>query len=184
MREPGGALDQRADRRALKPEDEIPLPVAGNRSVLGLGRPLTDHDLVGHEVLATTSPRPRDAQRSPGAQTRGQLPASARRDPGYTATGRSPHDRYASTHHPGSRPATGSDLLRAPRLRPPSVLARTITSTDPLDLRTPYRDPVRALDNPERRSCTYRRSSAFTASLTGLGRRERRSACHWAVDAR
>jgi hypothetical protein len=41
-REPGGALDQRADRGALKPENQITLPVSGHRPVLGLGRALAD----------------------------------------------------------------------------------------------------------------------------------------------
>jgi hypothetical protein len=33
------------------PEDEITLPIAGNGTVLGLGRPLADQHLVGHEAL-------------------------------------------------------------------------------------------------------------------------------------
>ena len=43
--EAGGALDQRADRRAVQAEDQIALPVPGHGPVLGLGGPLADQDL-------------------------------------------------------------------------------------------------------------------------------------------
>jgi hypothetical protein len=35
--EAAGALDQRADRRAVKPDDQIALPMAGDGTVVGLG---------------------------------------------------------------------------------------------------------------------------------------------------
>ena len=51
-REPGGALDKRPDRRALEPQDQIALPMAGNSPIVGLGRPLADHHRRGDELLA------------------------------------------------------------------------------------------------------------------------------------
>jgi hypothetical protein len=50
-REPRAAFDQRPDRRAAQPQDEVTLPVPGNRPAGGLGRPLADQDLRGDELL-------------------------------------------------------------------------------------------------------------------------------------
>ncbi len=44
--------------------------------------------------------------------------------------------------------------------------------------------PSARVITPERRSLTYSRSCSFAASLDTLGRLARRSACHWAVEAR
>jgi hypothetical protein len=44
--------------------------------------------------------------------------------------------------------------------------------------------PSGLLIAPASRSCTYSRSSWFAAGFAILGRRARRSACHWAVAAR
>ncbi len=53
--EPGRPLDERADRGAAKPEDQVALPVAGHGAILGLGGPLADHDLRPHEALAAAA---------------------------------------------------------------------------------------------------------------------------------
>jgi hypothetical protein len=51
-------------------------PVTGHGPVPGLGRALADHDLKGDELLATAAGAgSRDAQRPPGPQAGGQLPA-------------------------------------------------------------------------------------------------------------
>ena len=50
-REAGGAFDERADRRTVQTEDEVAFPVAGNSSILDLGRSFADHDLWRDELL-------------------------------------------------------------------------------------------------------------------------------------
>ena len=66
-REARRALDQGADRGAVQPEDQITLPMPGNRAVLGFGRALGDHELGVHERLATRfRARPRDPQCAAG----------------------------------------------------------------------------------------------------------------------
>ena len=73
-REPGGALDEGADRRALQPDDEIAFPVPGHGTVLGFGRAFADHHL-GRDV----APRPSAGSGSwhpqcpPGAQAGHEL---------------------------------------------------------------------------------------------------------------
>jgi hypothetical protein len=52
---PGRPLDERADRGAAKPEDQVAFPVAWHGAVLGLCGPLADHDLRPHEALAATA---------------------------------------------------------------------------------------------------------------------------------
>ena len=54
-REMGAALDERPDRGAAQAEDQITLPVPGNRAVLRFGGTLADQDLVGHKALAATA---------------------------------------------------------------------------------------------------------------------------------
>ena len=78
-REACAALDQRPDRGAPQAENEIALPVPGNRPVLSFGGALANQDLVGHKVLAAPSGAgSRDAQRPPGPQASGELaPQSA-----------------------------------------------------------------------------------------------------------
>jgi hypothetical protein len=51
-REARGTLDQRADRRAAEPEDQVALPVARHRPVRRLCRALADHHLGRDEGLA------------------------------------------------------------------------------------------------------------------------------------
>ena len=73
-REPGGALDQRADRGALEPDEQVAFPVPGNGPVLGLGGPFADQHL-GRDVRPRLLPGAGSGhpQRPPGAQARDQL---------------------------------------------------------------------------------------------------------------
>jgi len=75
-REPGGALDQGADRGTVQSHDEVAFPVPRHGAVGGLGGTLADHDLWGGELLASpTGAGPWHSQRPAGAQARGQLAA-------------------------------------------------------------------------------------------------------------
>src|SRR5215204_2259017 len=51
-REAGAALDQRPDRRAAQPEDEIAFPVTRHGPIGGFGRALADQELRTDELLA------------------------------------------------------------------------------------------------------------------------------------
>ena len=74
-REPGRALNQRPDRGTPHSQDEVTFPVAWHRPVVSLGRALGDHDLGADELAAPLAgPLSGNPQRSPGAQTRHQLP--------------------------------------------------------------------------------------------------------------
>ena len=69
-----GPLDERADRGAIGPEDQVALPVAGDGAVGRLGGPLADHDLLADEALAASSgASARDAQRPAGPQAGDEL---------------------------------------------------------------------------------------------------------------
>src|SRR5215218_652004 len=121
--EPRRALHQRADRRTVEPEDEVPLPVPRHRAVLRLGRTLADEDLGSDERLATsTASRAWHAQGPTRAQALGQL-ASQR----TTALDveRLVDGLMADAHRPVARevePQAPGDLLRAPRPGPSPVL--------------------------------------------------------------
>ena len=79
-REARGALDERADRRAAEPEDEVPFPVARHRPVGGLRRTLADHDLGRDEALAPPAQaRPRHTQRPATCAGRRSARGAARR---------------------------------------------------------------------------------------------------------
>jgi hypothetical protein len=61
------ALDELPDRRALQPQDEVALPVAGDSPIVGLGRPFADHHLRRDELLAAPlRASVRYAKRAPG----------------------------------------------------------------------------------------------------------------------
>jgi len=74
QRVPAGALDERADRGAVQPDDQVALPMAGHGPVVGLGGPLAEND-VGADVSTGRVGRAgaRHPQRSSGTQTRDQL---------------------------------------------------------------------------------------------------------------
>jgi hypothetical protein len=61
--EPGRALDECADRRAVEPDDQVAFPVPRDGAVLNLLGSLADHDLVCDVgLLAPLGPSSRDAQ--------------------------------------------------------------------------------------------------------------------------
>ena len=69
-----GALHEGADRGLVEPDDQVPFPVARNRPLIYVGRPLGDQDLRGDELLtAALRARPGHPQRSPRAQTGDEL---------------------------------------------------------------------------------------------------------------
>ena len=73
-REARRSLDERAYCRTAEPNNEIALPVPRNRSLIGLGRALADHDLGRHEAFAALAHAgPRRSQRPSGAQARRQF---------------------------------------------------------------------------------------------------------------
>src|SRR5438046_2876009 len=129
-REAGGALDERPGRRAVEPQDQVALPVAGDGPVVGLGRPLTDHHLGADELLAARlRARTRHSQRAPGAETGDEL--ALERAPALHVEGlvdrlmRDPHRVILGEVDP--EPIR--DLLRTPRRCPAPVLTTAVPTT-------------------------------------------------------
>jgi hypothetical protein len=145
-REAAAALDQGADCGTAQPEDQVALPVPGNRTILGLARPLADHDLVRHEPLAaTSSPGAGDAQRPPSPQTRRQLaPQRAAALHIERLIDRLMRDAHRLIIGVVQAQPVG-DLLRAPRPRPAPILPAPVTTADPRHLRPVDHGPARAL---------------------------------------
>src|SRR5450759_5634841 len=70
------AFDQSSDCRTADPQDQIALPVAWNRAIQHRRGPLANQYLRRDErFTSSANTRPRDAQRTAGAQARGQLTA-------------------------------------------------------------------------------------------------------------
>ena len=150
-REPGGALDQCPDRRAVQSDDQIAFPVARHRPVGGFGRALADHDLRADEVPAAPARAgPRHAQRPPGAQARGQLAAqrAAALDVERLIDRlvADPHRLIIGEVHP--QPV--GDLLRTPRPGPAALLPAAVTAPDPAHLRPRHRRAVGRGDHDRR----------------------------------
>src|SRR5262245_51138328 len=138
-REARRALYQGPDRGAVQTEDEIALPVPGNRAVLGFGRALADHDLWAHELLASRlRASPRDPQCAAGTQACNEL--TAQRTTALHVK-RLVDGLVGDAHGViiGEIDAEPfGDLLGAPRVGPSSVLATSMTATDPAHLRAGY----------------------------------------------
>jgi hypothetical protein len=83
------------------------LPVTGNGPVGRLGRALTDHDVIGDQLLAAAAAA-RGGRAAP-ARSSGTRSARAaeHRGPGHRATGRSPRGRRAWTHQASSALTSG-----------------------------------------------------------------------------
>jgi hypothetical protein len=117
------ALDNGADCRPARPDDQVPFPVAGDGSVLGLGGALAQDDIGGDVSLRLVPrPGPRFSQRPARAQTRDQFTlerASPLDEQGLV-------DRLVADAHGliigevDLQPMR--DLLRTPRRRPTPVL--------------------------------------------------------------
>jgi hypothetical protein len=131
-REPGGALDQGADGRALQPDDQVTVRVARNGAIGGLSGPLADQDLFG-DVRPRLLPGscPRDAQRSTSAQAGHQL--ALQRELALDEQGlvdrlvADPHGLILGELHP--QPV--GDLLRAPPAHPAPVTAMRLVPALP-----------------------------------------------------
>ena len=131
-REARRALDQRADRRAAEPQDQVAFPVARHRPVIGFGRTLGDHDVGRDEVLASQADtRSRRAQGSSCSQASGQLAAqgTAGLDEERLVDG------FVADAHPlvirEVHDQASGDLFRAPRPRPSPILSRPVPATLP-----------------------------------------------------
>ena len=140
----------------LSPMMQIALPVAGHGPVVGLGRALADHHLGGDVAAGPLAGSgPRDPQRPPGAQTGDQLALER------TAALHVERlvDRLMGDPHrliigEVDRQPVG-DLLRAPRRRPPPILAARLVAALPRRHRRPeHRRAVGGRITPARRSCT------------------------------
>src|SRR6266508_3767490 len=147
--EPGRALDERADRGAAEPEDQVAFPMAGHGPVGRLGGPLADHDLRPHEALAAfTRASARHPQRAPRAQAGRQLAAQRAAALHVERL----VDRLVRDPHRGiigkvdREPVR--DLLRAPRARPAPILAATVAAADPTHRRPGDAGAVRHPDRP------------------------------------
>ena len=77
-----------------------------------------------------------------------------------------------------------SDLLRAPRRRPATILSRSMPAPYPAHRRARHRGAVRRSDRAGEPILHVRSQRSFAASFAAFGRRARRSACHCAVVAR
>src|SRR5215217_1305311 len=135
--EPGCALDQGADRRAAKTQDEVSFPVAWHRPIGRLSRTLADHDLRRDKTLAAPADAcPRHPQHPSGSQA-GREFATQR---SFALDEESLIDRFVADAHglivrKVDRQAPGN-LLRAPGSGPPPSLALAMPAALPGDGRT------------------------------------------------
>ena len=136
-REARGALDQRADRRAAKAQDEVSFPVSRHRSIGRFGGASTDHDLRRDETFAAPAyPRPGHPQHASCSQAGGQL--AAQRSPALNEEGLI--DGFVADAHrlvvrEVDRQAS-SNLLRAPGPGPSPILSRAMPPALPRNGRT------------------------------------------------
>jgi hypothetical protein len=147
-REPRRSLHHRANRGTVQPDDEIALPVARDRPVVGFGGPLADHHLAGDVaagLLAGASTR--HAQRPAGTQARDQLALER------TATldverlvDRLVRDPHRLIIGEIDRQSVG-DLLRAPGRRPPAILTAGFVATLPRRIRAQHRRSIGRTDH-------------------------------------
>jgi hypothetical protein len=137
-REPGCPLNQRADRGPLQPDDQVSLPVTGDRAVIGLGGPLADHHL-GRDMCPGLPFRPGagNPERTAGAQAGDQI--TLERAAVFDIEGLV--DRLVADPHGfiikevGLQPV--GDLLRAPGRHPPPVPAMRFVKALPRRRRRP-----------------------------------------------
>jgi hypothetical protein len=148
-REPRRALHQRADGRPVGADDQVALPVPGDRTVAGFGGPFADHHLAG-DVPAGALPaaRPRHPQRPAGPQAGDQL--ALERAAALNVKGLldrlvgDPHGRILG--EVDRQPV--SDLRRAPRGSPPAIFGELVSALPLRRHRTRRRRSVRTLDHP------------------------------------
>jgi hypothetical protein len=121
--------------------------VTWHGSVVGFGWPLTDEDLIADEALTPcASARPRDAERTTGAEASGEFTPqrSSTLDEQRLVDRlmRDPHGRIIGEIE--LEPV--GNLLGAPGRRPASVLASSVTPTDPPHIGTCQERPVEFAD--------------------------------------
>jgi hypothetical protein len=120
----------------LPSKDEIPLPVAGHRSISDFRGALADHDRGGNEGFSLAAdPGSRHAQRTAGAKAGGQL--APQRTPALhvkSLVNRLVADTHRIICGKIQRQALGN-LFRAPRRRPPAVLPAPCSPPLPCHLR-------------------------------------------------
>src|SRR5215213_7619400 len=148
QREAGCALDQGADSRAAKAQDEVAFPVPGHRPIGSFGRTLADHDLGRDKTLAAPAdPRPRHPQHPPCSQA-GREFAPQRSFAldeeglidGFVA------DAHGRVVRKVDRQASGN-LLRAPGSGPPPILSLAMPAALPGDSRTGNGNTARSDDD-------------------------------------
>ncbi len=147
-REPGGALNERADRRLVQSDDEVTFPMPWNGTVLDFRWSSADHDLGRDEAVAALSSA-RHPQRPAGAQACDQLPAQ--RSEALDAE-RMVDRLMGDPLGPIMREVDASpvrDLFRAPRLGPTSVLTATVATADPAHLGPRQQPAVTSSDHAD-----------------------------------
>ena len=132
-REPGGAVDDGADRGAFQPDDEVAFPVARDGAVVGFGWTFADHHLGCHV-------RPRLAPSPALSGTRNARPVRRQCDQ-FTLQRSSALDverlvdrlmaRSAWSHHRGNRPGVDSRSARGSTSRPASIASVRLVPPDP-----------------------------------------------------
>jgi hypothetical protein len=143
-----GALHQGADRGTSETHDEVSFPVARHSSIGGLRRTLADHDLGRNEGSALlVRALPRHPQCPPGTQAGRQFTAQR----SSTLHIKCLIDRLVTDAHRlilgEIEPKATSNLFRAPRRRPASVLSMYGPAPLPHDLRANDRRPIRPGDH-------------------------------------
>ena len=147
-REARRALDQGADRRAAKAQDEVSFPVSRHGAIGCFRRTLADHDLGRDEALASPAcARPRHPQRPPGSQAGRQFAAQRsstlneqRLIDGFVA------DAHRLIVREVDRQAAGN-LLRAPGPGPSPILSRSMPTALPGHGRAGNRSAARSDDD-------------------------------------
>src|SRR5712692_3026569 len=134
-REPRGALDQRADRRPVEPDDQIPFPVSRDSTILDLSGAGADHDLRGDEAgTALPGPSTRHTQGSTSPQARDEF--SLQRAPALDVERLV--DRLMGDPHGLIMWEVDAqsirDLLGTPGVGPAAVSAAAVPTPDPAHL--------------------------------------------------
>ena len=135
-REPRCPLDQRANRRAVQTNDEVTLPMAGNRPVIGFGRAFGDHHRWRDELLASlVGAGSWDTERSAGSQASDEftLQSAAALDVEGLVDGLVRDSHGLVCGKVDAKPVR--NLFGAPCLGPTPVRSTTMSPTNELDLR-------------------------------------------------
>src|ERR671921_655869 len=147
-REPACALDQGANRRAAKTQDEVSFPMTWYRPIGRLSRTLADHDLRRDKTLtAPADACPRHPQHPSGSQA-GREFATQR---SFALDEESLIDGFVADAHglivrKVDRQASGN-LLRAPGSAPPPILSLAMPAALPGDGRAGNGNAVRSNDD-------------------------------------